>query len=85
MSFIPNLLAIMNLTVPTDDHQNCGLMQGDYGSKSYNPGNSIADSQASITGMVRDGTEKTSQGVGYVLYLNGDSSISYTGCPAGNP
>lgn len=35
--------------------------------------------------MIRDGTEGTSQGPGYVQYLNGGSSYAYTNCNLGNP
>lgn len=35
--------------------------------------------------MVEDGTEGTSQGPGYVQYLNGGSSYAYTNCNLGNP
>ena len=35
--------------------------------------------------MVRDGTEGTSQGPGYVQYLDGGSAYAYTNCNLGNP
>jgi len=60
---------------------NCGLMQANHGSVSYNPSNS----QASINQMVTDGVEGTTQGPGYVQYLNGGSAYTYTHCASGNP
>lgn len=36
-----------------------------------------------IDQMVSDGTEGTTQGPGYVQYLNGGSSYTYTQCPLG--
>ncbi|KAF8306418.1 hypothetical protein DL93DRAFT_218093 [Clavulina sp. PMI_390] len=70
-----------NVNVPCTNGYNCGLMQANHGSVSYNSGNSAA----SILQMVRDGTEGTSQGPGYVQYLDGGSAYAYTNCPLNNP
>jgi len=38
-----------------------------------------------VAQMIRDGTEGTNSGPGYVQYLNGGSSYAYTNCNLGNP
>jgi glucan 1,3-beta-glucosidase len=50
--------------------ENCGIMQAAGGSISYDPNNS----QASITQMVRDGTQGTSQGSGLVQLFNDETT-----------
>ncbi|KAF8323959.1 hypothetical protein DL93DRAFT_2070113 [Clavulina sp. PMI_390] len=70
-----------NVNVACTAGFNCGLMQAYKGSVSYDSGNSAA----SILQMVRDGTEGTSQGPGYVQYLDGGSAYAYTNCNLGNP
>lgn len=61
--------------------QNCGLMQAYAGSVSYDPNNMAA----SILQMVRDGTQGTSQGPGYVQWISQNSETSYAGPTQGNP
>jgi len=71
----------VNVHCTNNGVENCGLMQAYAGSVSYDPNNS----QSSITQMVRDGTQGTSQGPGLVQWFNGDSSTSYAGSTDGNP
>lgn len=42
-------------------------------------------SKLSKAQMIRDGTEGTADGPGYVQYLNGGSDYTYTNCNLGNP
>ena len=55
--------------------ENCGIMQAYAGSISYNPD----DSQNSISQMVRDGTQGTSQGPGLVQLFNGQTNLNTQG------
>ncbi|KAG0652805.1 hypothetical protein D0Z07_0645 [Hyphodiscus hymeniophilus] len=59
--------------------ENCGIMQAYAGSVSFNPNNA----QASITQMVVDGTQGTSQGPGLVQWFNDVDGVS--GKTGGNP
>ena len=59
--------------------ENCGLMQAYAGSVSFDPSNA----QSSITQMVVDGTQGTSQGPGLVQWLNDRDYVGYN--TGGNP
>jgi hypothetical protein len=56
-------------------------MQAFTGSVSYDPNNMVA----SILQMVRDGTQGTSEGPGYVQWISQNGWTSYAGDTQGNP
>ena len=56
-------------------------MQAYAGSVSYDPNNMAA----SILQMVRDGTEGTTQGPGYVQWISQNDQTEYAGDTEGNP
>ena len=60
--------------------QNSGLMQAYTGSVSYDPNNMAA----SILQMVRDGTQGTASGPGYVQWISQNSQTMYAGDTEGN-
>ena len=60
--------------------ENCGLMQAFAGSVSYDPDNM----KESILQMVRDGTQGTSLGPGYVQWIDQDDDTRFAGDTEGN-
>ncbi|RPB00878.1 hypothetical protein L873DRAFT_1736036 [Choiromyces venosus 120613-1] len=71
-----------NVHVPCTNNgvKNCGLMQAYTGSVSYDPNNMVA----SILRMVRDGTQGTAYGPGYVQWISQNSETKYAGDTEGN-
>ncbi|CAZ84509.1 unnamed protein product [Tuber melanosporum] len=71
-----------NVRVPCTNNgiENCGLMQAFTGSVSYDPNNMVA----SILQMVRDGTQGTAQGPGYVQWISQNIQTEYAGDTEGN-
>ncbi|KAF1817451.1 hypothetical protein P152DRAFT_408080 [Eremomyces bilateralis CBS 781.70] len=59
---------------PCTGGHNCGLMQANRGSTSFDS----SQPRQSIKQMIAEGIQGTTEGPGYVQYLNNDASYSYT-------